>query len=154
MRATENVVVTRTPRAMRIQYVAWQSRVILNTWETRKPTDLMAGHSLRKTQHFKHFLLNVFPAIWKMCLPSTMFPLSCAGARPRGDWNSPTDTELLPRSWNFSISIVNILIMHITKKFLKCRAVVRSCKNFLLRAVGGPRSCKKKIKGRLVLHIF
>jgi hypothetical protein len=34
--------------------------------------------------------------------------------------------------------------MHITKKnFFKCGAVVRLCKNFLLRAVAGPRSCKK-----------
>jgi hypothetical protein len=74
-----------------------------------------------------------------------MFPLSCAGARPRSNWNAPAHTELLPRSWNVSIFIVNILIMHIKKKLLKYRAVVRSCKNFLLRAAAGPRSCKKKL---------
>jgi hypothetical protein len=56
---------------------------------------------------------------------------------------------LLPRRWNFSIFIVNILIMHITKKLLKCRADVGSCKNFLLRAVAGLRSCKKKSEGTL-----
>jgi hypothetical protein len=32
--------------------------------------------------------------------------------------------------------------MHITKNLLKRRAVVRPCKNFLLRALAGPRSCK------------
>jgi hypothetical protein len=53
----------------------------------------------------------------------------------------------LPRSWNFSIFFVNNLITHITKKSLKCGAVVRSCKNFLFRAVAGPRSCKKKLEG-------
>jgi hypothetical protein len=40
--------------------------------------------------------------------------------------------------------------MHITKKLLKCPAVVKSCKNFLLRAVAGPPSCKKKIRDNVV----
>jgi hypothetical protein len=65
----------------------------------------------------------------------SMFPLSCAGARLRSNRNDPAHIELLPRSWN-------ILIMHIAK-LLKCRAVVRSRKSFLLRAAAGPRSCKK-----------
>jgi hypothetical protein len=72
-----------------------------------------------------------------------MFPVSCADAPPRSNRNAPAHSELLSRSWNFSVVVVNI-ILHITKKLLKCRAVVRSCKNFLLRAVAGPRSCKKK----------
>jgi hypothetical protein len=38
--------------------------------------------------------------------------------------------------------------MHITKNFLKSRAVVSSCKNFLLRAAAGPHSCKK-IRGNI-----
>ena len=78
-----------------------------------------------------------------------MFPLSYADARTRSNRNAPANTELLPRSWNFAIFVVNILIMHITKKLLKCRAVVRSCKNFLLRTVAGLRSCKK-LEGTLV----
>jgi hypothetical protein len=36
------------------------------------------------------------------------------------------------------------------KKLLKWRAVVRSCKSFLLRAVAGSRSCKKKLEGTLI----
>jgi hypothetical protein len=50
----------------------------------------------------------------------------------------------MPRSWNFSIFNVNILIAHFTKKksLLKPRAIVRSRKNVLLRAAAGPRSCK------------
>ena len=43
--------------------------------------------------------------------------------------------------------------MHISKKkLLKCRAVFRSRKNFLLRAVAGPRS-GKKIKGKVFVVI-
>jgi hypothetical protein len=38
------------------------------------------------------------------------------------------------------------------KKLLKCRAVVRSCKNYLLRAVAGPRSCKKELEGTLAFR--
>jgi hypothetical protein len=34
------------------------------------------------------------------------------------------------------------------KKLLRCRAVVRLCKNFLLRAVSGPGRCKK-IRGNV-----
>jgi hypothetical protein len=45
-----------------------------------------------------------------------MFPLSCAGAQPRSNWDTPAHTKLLPRSWNFPIFIANI--MHIIKKFL------------------------------------
>jgi hypothetical protein len=45
-----------------------------------------------------------------------MFPLSCAGARPRRNWSAPAHAELFPRSWNFLIFIVNIFIAHITKK--------------------------------------
>jgi hypothetical protein len=68
-----------------------------------------------------------------------MFPLSCAGTRPRSNWDTHAHTELLPRSSNFSIFIVNIVIIYITKKiFLRCRAGVRSRNNFLLRA--GSRS--------------
>jgi hypothetical protein len=56
---------------------------------------------------------------------------------------------LLPRSWNFSVFIVSILIMHkYYKELLKCRAVVRLCKNSLLRAEAGPSSCKKKFRGK------
>jgi hypothetical protein len=44
-----------------------------------------------------------------------MFPLSCAGVPPRSDENAPQHTELLPRSWNVPIFIVNILITHISK---------------------------------------
>jgi hypothetical protein len=74
-----------------------------------------------------------------------MFPLSCADARPRSNWKPPAHTELLPRSWHFSIFIVNAPITHITKKLFKCREVVRSCKNFPLRATARPCSCEKKI---------
>jgi hypothetical protein len=38
----------------------------------------------------------------------------CAAARSNG--NAPAHTELLPRGWNFSAFIVNIRIIHITKK--------------------------------------
>jgi hypothetical protein len=48
---------------------------------------------------------------------SSVFRLSCVGARPRSNWNAPAHAELLSRSWNFLILIVNILIMHITKGF-------------------------------------
>jgi hypothetical protein len=44
-----------------------------------------------------------------------MFPLSWARARPRSNWNAAAHNEMSPRSSNFSIFIVNILIMHITK---------------------------------------
>jgi hypothetical protein len=47
--------------------------------------------------------------------------------------------------------------MHITKKLLKFCAVVKSCKNFLLRAVAVPRSCKKNEKERwsvLTIRIY
>jgi hypothetical protein len=70
-----------------------------------------------------------------------IFPLSCAGARPRSNWNTPAHTELLQHSWNSSVFVANILIMHI-KKLSNCRALVRSCQNLLLRAVAGPRSRK------------
>jgi hypothetical protein len=83
-----------------------------------------------------------------------VFPLSCSGARPRTNWDASAHNELLPRSWNFSIFIVNILIVHITKRLLKCRAVVRSCENFLLEAVGGSRSCEKKQRERWYLRMF
>jgi hypothetical protein len=82
-----------------------------------------------------------------------MFPVSFAGARPRSNRKFRAHTELLPRSWNFSVFIVNIRIMHITKKF-KCRPVVKSCKNFLLRAVVGPRSCKKNEREHCMKPIF
>jgi hypothetical protein len=39
------------------------------------------------------------------------------GARLRGKGNAPAHTEVLPRSWNFLIFVVNILIMHITETF-------------------------------------
>jgi hypothetical protein len=68
-----------------------------------------------------------------------VFPLSCTGARPQSNWNAFSHYELLPGNWSF-------LIMYITKNFLKCRAVVRSCKNSLLTAVAGPCSCKKKLE--------
>jgi hypothetical protein len=42
-----------------------------------------------------------------------------------------------------------LLLCVLEKKLLKWRAVVRSCKNFLLRAVEGPRSCKKEIRGNV-----
>jgi hypothetical protein len=51
-----------------------------------------------------------------------MFPLSCAGARPRSNWNAPAHAELLPRSWNFPIFIINILITYITKKTFKMQS--------------------------------
>jgi hypothetical protein len=80
-----------------------------------------------------------------------MFLLCSPRAPARSNWNVHAHTEFLPCSWNFSIFIINILIMHITrKKILKCPAVVRSCKNFLLRTVAGPRSCKKNIRGNVV----
>jgi hypothetical protein len=44
-----------------------------------------------------------------------MFTLNCACARPRSNCNAVAQSELFPRSWNFSVFIVNILIMHITK---------------------------------------
>jgi hypothetical protein len=47
----------------------------------------------------------------------TMFPLTCAGAPPLNKWNASAHTELLPHGWNSSISVANILIMHITKNF-------------------------------------
>jgi hypothetical protein len=40
----------------------------------------------------------------------SIFPLSCATARPRSNWNSPAHIELLRRGWNF-------LIMLTTKNF-------------------------------------
>jgi hypothetical protein len=80
-----------------------------------------------------------------------MFPLSCAGVRPRSNWNAATHTELLLRSWNFAVLIVSVLIKRIKKNVLKCRAVVRSCKNFLLRAVASPRSCEK-VEGTLITN--
>jgi hypothetical protein len=55
-----------------------------------------------------------------------IFPLSCAGAEPLSNRNAPAQTELLLRSCSLCIFIVNILIMHITKKTFK---VSRSCKN-------------------------
>jgi hypothetical protein len=81
------------------------------------------------------------------CYMRTMFPLRCAGVRPRSNCNSPVHIELLARSWNFSIFIVNILII-LQKMFLKCCVFVRSCKNFLLRAVTSPCSCKKNQRER------
>jgi hypothetical protein len=39
------------------------------------------------------------------------------------------------------------------EKLLKCRAVVRSCKNFLLRVVAGWCSCKK-FRGNVVYITF
>jgi hypothetical protein len=74
---------------------------------------------------------------------AAIFPLSCRGAWLCSNWNARTHTELLLLSWNFAIFIVNILIMHITRNLLKCCASVRLCKNFLLRAVAGPCSCRK-----------
>jgi hypothetical protein len=47
--------------------------------------------------------------------PKPMFPLSCAGERPRSSRNAPLHTELLPRGSNFSIFTVNTLITHTTK---------------------------------------
>jgi hypothetical protein len=59
-------------------------------------------------------------------------------------------SELLPHSGKFSVFVASIIITHITKKRLKCHAVVLSCKNFLLRAAADPRNCKKKLEGTLV----
>jgi hypothetical protein len=62
---------------------------------------------------------------------------------------------MLPRTLN-SWREAGILNFHFKysyyahyKELLKCRAVVRSGKNLLLRAVAGPRSCKK-IRGTLI----
>jgi hypothetical protein len=51
--------------------------------------------------------------------------------------------EMFARSWNISVFIANILIMHTEKKLLKHRADFRSYKTFMSRAITGPFSCKK-----------
>jgi hypothetical protein len=44
--------------------------------------------------------------------------LEAARVRSRvSKWNTPAHTELLPRSWNFSIFIPNIFIMRTTTTF-------------------------------------
>jgi hypothetical protein len=75
-----------------------------------------------------------------------MFPLSCAGARPRSNWNSPAYTELLPHRWNFLNFHCKYYYAYY-KQIVKCHAVVRSCKNLMLIAAAGPSSCKK-IRGK------
>jgi hypothetical protein len=81
-----------------------------------------------------------------------VFPLSRAGARPRSNRNAAAHTELWPRSWEFFNFHCKYSYYAYNKKNLKCRAIVRSWKNCLLRAVAGPRSCKKKLEGTLVLR--
>jgi hypothetical protein len=77
----------------------------------------------------------------------TIFPLSCAGALPRSNCTVPAHVELLRRSLNLSLFIVNILIMNI-KKILKCRAVVRPCKSFCSEHQQ-VRAALKKMRGNV-----
>jgi hypothetical protein len=52
--------------------------------------------------------------ICKICtvLVCSVLLVSCAAAQYL---YAPAHTELLPRSWNLSVFIVNVLIMHITE---------------------------------------
>jgi hypothetical protein len=50
--------------------------------------------------------------------------------------------------FQFSLYVFLLCILQ-KKKLLKCHAVVRLCKCFLLRSVAAPRSCKKKLEGTL-----
>jgi hypothetical protein len=77
-----------------------------------------------------------------VCWPT--FPLNCAAAHPR-TLNCCHAAGIFLCKYSYYVYY---------KKILKCPAVVRSCQNFMLRAVAGPRSCKKKIEGALMLTYF
>jgi hypothetical protein len=74
-----------------------------------------------------------------------------------GSWRFPCCAEFY-----YTIQLVNEIkrmqFVHIHckysyyayyKKLLKFRTLVKSCKNFLLRAAVGPRSCEKKLERML-----
>jgi hypothetical protein len=81
----------------------------------------------------------------------SVFPLICAGARPRSNWNASAHAELLPRSWNVSIFIVNIIIMHITKNFQRVAQSSGRVKFFCSEQQQGRVAVKQKLEGTLVV---
>jgi hypothetical protein len=86
--------------------------------------------------------------ISRNCGQESMLPLSFAVALPRGKGNAAAHWFVAAQVEIFNFRY-NYPYYAYYKKRLKCRAVVRSCKNFLLIAVAGPRSCKNKLEGRL-----